>query len=50
MVGDSEAVTPRTAARSGGVAGDALSRGVVMLFAVACGARWPTSISPSHSW
>lgn len=38
MVGDSEAVTPRTAARSGGVAGDALSRGVVMLFAVACGA------------
>lgn len=38
MVGDSEAVTPRTAARSGGVTGDALSRGVVMLFAVACGA------------
>lgn len=37
MVGNSEAVTPRTAARSGGVTGYALSRGVVMLFAVACG-------------
>ncbi|WP_392675675.1 MFS transporter [Streptomyces sp. LN785] len=37
MLGNREAATPRTAARSGGGSGFVLSRGVVLLFAVACG-------------
>ncbi|WSS25111.1 MFS transporter [Streptomyces sp. NBC_01185] len=38
MPGDSEAVEPRTEARNGEGSASALSRGVVALFAVACGA------------
>ncbi|MYV94952.1 MFS transporter [Streptomyces sp. SID1034] len=37
MLGNCEAVTPRTAARRSGGSGFVLSRGVVILFAVACG-------------